>query len=193
MEASNGARDPKELLRERRLARMRQGQSVCETVTLPSDPEIRLALVPPMEREYDVALETSAQLVVPDNVSGMMQRNRAYMRELLAFSIRKPYKLEERVFMDGSEISSDVEQGDVDFLIDRFQEITERLSPSLEEITQRDFDELKKALAEINWSALSGRSWYVAKRFISALMQDGLLEDSSLGLRSTRPSTTKSE
>ena len=52
-------------IEERRLARMRQGQATCSYVSLISDPEIRVAIVPLTEAEYEQVLELVASIECP--------------------------------------------------------------------------------------------------------------------------------
>jgi hypothetical protein len=49
-------------IRERRLERMRLGQAVCDFVTLPSDSETRLCIVPLTEAQYLQALEKVSEM-----------------------------------------------------------------------------------------------------------------------------------
>lgn len=183
----------REQLVQRRLDRMRLGQAVCAYVTLPSDPEIRFALVPLSDAEAENALVLAAQMDVPDNVAGLMARDHRQKIELLASSVRDPEKLDNRLYRDGNELQQELEEGDVNALYDEYLEMSEKSNPSMEGIAPEEFDELKKVLLEIPWNDLSGRSWFAAKRFLGALYQDGLLRANSLGSISTTKLTTTND
>jgi hypothetical protein len=86
----------------------------------------------------------------------------------------------------------DLEVADIDELLDRYQEMVAMSSPTLDGIPQEEMDGLKVHLQTMDWNALSGRSWYAAKRFLSTISQ-AQLQDSLRGSSSTNSSTTTSE
>jgi hypothetical protein len=187
--SSNGVREE---FRQRRLDRMRQGQSAVEYVELPSDPEIRFALVPVSDAERSNALIAAANLDVPDNVAGIMARDHVQKVELLACSLRDPVDTEKRIFRDAKDLQEEMNAVDLDHIYDIYLEMTENSNPSIDGIPPEEFDELKKALQEISWNDLSGRSWYAAKRFLGAVIREGQLRGNSRGFSSTMKSTTTS-
>lgn len=187
------ATDLKEKIRERRLDRMRLGQAVCDYVTLVSDPEIRLAIVPLTDAEAENALMAAAKISVEDNFAGLMARDHRQRVEILAFSIRDPEDLSKRVYSTGVELQESLDEVDVTTLYDSYMEMNENSNPTIDGISPEEFVELKKVLQEIPWNDLSGRSWYAAKRFLGALIQQGLLRGNSLGSTSSTRLTTTSE
>jgi hypothetical protein len=187
------ATDIREQIVQRRLDRMRLGQAVCDQVNLVSDPEIRLAIVPLSDAEAGNALVAAAMIDVPDNVAGLMARDHKQKVELLAYAIRDPQDLDKRLYRNGVELQEELQESDVNHLYDCFLEMQENSNPAIEGIDPEEFEELKKALQEITWSELSGRSWFAAKRFLGALIQDGQLRGNLHGSSSTMKSTTTSD
>jgi len=178
-----------EILRNRKLQRMRLGQSAYEIVSVPSDEEVRLAIVPITEADYAQALEIAEKLSASDNVAGLQRRDRTLNLEILIRAIREPNNIEEKVFSSAAQMSNILEPVDVDHCLEKYWEMTEKSSPSLEGIPPEEFEALKKALQEINWNELSGRSWYLAKRFLGAI-SPLLLKANLHGSSLTTPLTT---
>lgn len=181
-----------ERIKERRLERMRLGQAVCDYVTLISDPETRLCIVPLTEAEYRRVLERVANMAAADNIAGLAVRDRAQANELLVHSIREENDLTRRIFQTTEEMLEALEVADVDVLVDAYNEMTERSSPTLDMIPQHEIENVKKALQAMDWNALSGRSWYALKRFLSTVTPSPLL-DNFAGSISTSLSITTSE
>lgn len=181
-----------ERIRQRRLDRMRLGQAVCDYVTLPSDDEIRLCIVPLTEAQYLQVLEKVAGLPFPDDLAGMQMRDRVQAQEILVRSIREEKNLTLPVYETTEEMLESLEQQDVDHAIDCYNEMIEKSSPTLDGISPEEFDNLKKALQEMDWNELSGGAWYAAKRFLSRISPVPLLVNSP-GYTSTNSSTTTSE
>lgn len=182
----------KEKIQERRLTRMRMGQAACSYVNLLSDDEIRLALVPLTEAEYEQCLELVAALNAQDNIAGFTLRDRRQAQEILVRSIREEDNLETRVYSTVDEMMADLEVTDIDRLIDEYNEMTEQSNPSIEQIPIEELEKLKKVFQEMDWSELSGRSWYAAKRFLGTLPPQ-LLMGNGHGFTSTKSSTTTNE
>lgn len=182
----------KEKIRQRRLDRMRLGQATCDFVVLPSDPEIRLCIVPLTEAQYLQALEKVRDTKADDNIAGLAIRDRVQAEEILVRAIREESDLSQMVYESVEEMMEDLEVADVDELIDNYNEMVQQSSPSLDGIPEEDFEELKKLLQEMDWSGLSGRAWYAAKRFLSTISPSPLL-DNSLGSISTRSLITTRE
>jgi len=171
---------------------MRLGQAVCDFIPLTSDPEVRLAMVPLLEAEYMQVLNAVAAMEASDDLPGLQLRDRRQAQELLIRAIREPDDLTKRVYADIDEMMEQLSVSDVDELLDNYNEMSYQASPRLEGIPPEEFENLKKALQEMNWSELSGRAWYAAKRFLSAISPSPLM-DNSLGFTSTSSSTTESE
>lgn len=186
MEASS----TREKIRERRLDRMRLGQAVCDFVSLPSDEEIRVCIVPLTEADYRQVLEKVSNLGIADDLAGVQIKDRVQAEEILVRAIREEHDLATRVYDDTQDMLEDFDVGDVDHVIDMYNEMIERSSPSLEQIPAEELEALKKVLETMDWSALSGSAWYAAKRFLSRLMQQQLLVRSP-GYTSTSFSTTQ--
>ena len=182
----------KEKIQERKLQRMRLGQAACSYVQLLSDPEIRVALVPLTEAEYEQCLEIVSALTAQDNMAGFALRDRRQAQEILCRSIREEDSLEDRVYSTIDEMMTDLEVSDIDKLIDEYNEMTEQSNPSIEGIPIEEIDRLKKVLQEMDWSELSGRSWYAAKRFLGTLPPQ-LLMGNGRGFTSTKSLTTTNE
>lgn len=179
-------------IRERRLDRMRLGQAVCSYVTLPSDPEIRLCIVPLTEAQYRQVLEKVSATESPDDLAGFQIKDRVQAEEIIVRSIREEHDLTERVYDSIDEMLEDLEQQDMDHLFDEYNEMIEKASPSLEGISDEELENLKKALQTMDWNDLSGSAWYAAKRFLSRISPSPLL-DNSVGSISIPSSTTTSE
>jgi hypothetical protein len=180
------------LLRERRLARMRLGQGVCEIFPLLSDGEVRVAVVMLNEAEHENCLAVAASIQAADNIAGNQLRDRTESLEILSYAIRDPLDLTKRIYTSGKQVAEDLEPADVGFLIERYYEMADTFSPSLERLSDEDQEQLKKVLQEMDWNALSGRQWYAASRFLLSLMPQPL-GDSLLGYGSTPKSTTTND
>jgi tetrahydromethanopterin S-methyltransferase subunit A len=176
-------------VKERRLERMRLGQAVCDIVPLPSDPEIRFAIVPLTEAEYMRVLSEISQLHLPDDLAGVTVKDRVRAQWTIVYAVREPDDLTKRVYDNLTEMLDDIDVGDLDELISRYNEMTEKASPSLEGIPESELEQVKKALQEMNWNDLSGSAWYALKRFLSTISLPLLLVNSP-GSTSTNSSTT---
>lgn len=187
-----------ERIKERKLNRMRLGQAVCEFVPLPSDPEIRVAIVPLTEAEYLKVLNEVNAVDAGDDLAGVSIKDRVTAQQTLVWAIREPEDLSERVYKDNDETTAmeqlleTLEVADIDEIIDRYNEMVEQSSPSLDGIPEEELENIKKALQKMDWNALSGGAWYAAKRFLSRIMPSPLL-DNSPGSTSTSFSTTTND
>lgn len=171
---------------------MRLGQAVCDVVPLPSDSEIRLSIVPLTEADYLQVLEIVRDTPAVDDIPGLAIRDRVQVQEILVRAIREESDFTLRVYDDKEDMLEDLEVADIDMLFDRYSEMVAKSSPALDGIPPEDFDDLKKRLQAMDWNALSGQSWYAAKRFLSTI-SPVLLQDNSPGSTSTNSSTTTSE
>lgn len=189
MEASS----TRDKIRQRRLDRMRLGQAACDFVVLPSDPEIRLAIVPLTEADYRNVLQKVSNIGTPDDLAGVQIKDRVLSEEILVRAIREEHDLTKRVYDDVSELLEDFEVQDIDHAIDIYNEMVEKASPSIEQISPEELEHLKKVLQEMDWNALSGSAWYAAKRFLSRISPQ-LRQANFLGSISTNSVTeTKNE
>lgn len=169
-----------EKIRERRLDRMRLGQTVGDVHQIPSDPEISVAIVPLTEAEYVQCLSITSSRGISEDISGAALRDRFNQAEVLLRACREPNDLETHMFESLEELTDVLEVTDINFLTDMYFEMSETSSPSMDEIPPEDLDDLKKALQEIDWNALSGRQWYALRRFLFSIMPE-LLQANSLG------------
>jgi len=171
---------------------MRLGQAVCDYVELPSDPEIRVCVVPLTEAQYRQVLEKVAALTMPDDIAGVTIKDRVTAEEILVRAIREEHDLTARVYENVQDLLEDFEQHDVDHVIDMYNEMIEKSSPSLDGIAPEELENLKKALQKMDWNDLSGSAWYAARRFLSRISPRPLLGN-SLGSTSIRSSTTTND
>lgn len=181
-----------EILRNRRLDRMRMGQSACDFVTLISDPEQRVAIVPLTEAEYMQALESVAATDAPNSMAGLALLDRQQANEIVVRTIREDDDLTKRVFNSTDEMFEVLTVSDVDAILDGYNEMVEKSSPQLDQIPPEELEAVKKVLQEMDWSALSGRSWYALRRFLSTITPM-LQQANSPGFGSMDSSTTTSE
>jgi hypothetical protein len=171
---------------------MRLGQTVCDVVDLPSDSEIRLCIVPLTEAQFLQALEKVRDVRANDDLPGMAIRDRVQAQEILVRAIREESDLTQMVYSSTEEMLEDLEVADIDALIDGYNEMIAKSSPSLDGIPDVELEELKKIFQTMEWSDLSGRSWYAAKRFLSTLSPEQL-QVNSHGSTSTNSATTTSD
>ena len=188
--------DLREEIKKRRLERMRLGQAVCDYVVLPSDNETRVAIVPLTESDYLNALQQVASMKISDDLAGLALRDRMQAQLVLTYAIRYPNDLTKRVYDSREQLinteNGGLEQIDLDECFSCYQEMIATASPAIDGIPPDEFENLKKALQEMDWNALSGRQWYAAKRFLSAISPQPLLGNSP-GFGSTSSLTTTSE
>jgi hypothetical protein len=181
-----------DVLKERRLERMRLGQSVGDVIPLLSDDEFRVALVPLTEAEYQQCMEKTAALPMGDSIMESQVKDRHIQREILTVSIREPNNLAQRMFESTIELGESLEVQDLNFIWDSYLEMVDRSAPSIDGLTNDEIEAIKKVLVETDWSELSGRAWYAAKRFLSAVGQE-LPPVNSLGSGSTSNLTTTND
>lgn len=181
----------------RRLARMRMGQDAPEFVVLPTNQDIRMAIVPLTEREYESALSAAAALRPepvdqPENTYGTETRDRFVSAHMLADALREPGDIEKKVFASAEELIAELEPGDINFLRDEYARISEFSSPELDGFDEERLEELKKAFEKIDLSVLSGKTWWHLKSFFSNLTPEQLAA-SLYGSSSTRTLTGMTE
>lgn len=171
---------------------MRLGQAACDYIDLPSDSELRLCIVPLTEAQYVQVLAKVRDTRASDDLPGFALRDRVQAQEILVRAIREEDDLTKRVYGDVDEMLEDLEVQDIDALIDGYNEMMAKSSPTLDGIPQEEMNELKKIFQTMDWNGLSGRSWYAARRFLSTLSPEQL-QVNSPGSSSTNSSTTTSE
>lgn len=169
-----------EKIRERRLERMRQGQNACEVVNLPSDEEVRVALVPLTEAEYDTCMRLTSKLDVPENVAGASVMDRHEKREVIFRAAREVGDLSQHIWTTVDQMMDTIEPEDVNVLYDRYVEMSTDISPHMAQLTDEEVDFLKDYFANCQWSDLSGKQLYALNRFILARSIQ-LPSDNSLG------------
>lgn len=185
-------------VKERRLERMRLGQAVCDFVALPSDPEMRHAIVPLTEGEYLQVLNAVNEINLPDDLAAVAIKDRTQAQWILSYAIREADDLTKRVYVDDESITGveklldDLGVEDIDVLIDRYNEMVDTTSPRADQIPTKELNEAKKVLQEINWNELSGPAWFALKRFLFRVGPQ-LQQARLLGFGSTDSSTTKND
>jgi hypothetical protein len=180
-----------DLYRERRLERMRLGQATCEIVELKSDPEIRFALVPMTDGDYQQALTRAMKVAAEENEHGLVLRDRVQQNSIIMYAAREVDDLEIRMFESYDEVA-ELESHDVNYVWDIYREMVAQISPEMDGISEEDWDELKKVFANLQRNELSGRQWYALQRFLTSLTPQQLL-GKSFGSSSTNQLTTTSE
>jgi hypothetical protein len=171
---------------------MRLGQAVCEIIPLLSDPEIRVALVPLKEKEYQKSLSMVASLDLPETTPGADARDEIQKAEVLSYAIRETDNLDERIYMSGEELADDIEAHEINYIFDAYLEMVNQTSPAIDGLSEKDFETLKKVLKQMNWNELSGQQWYAAKRFLLSIFPNAL-QDNLLGFSSINPSITTND
>lgn len=147
-----------------RLRRMRLGQDAPEIESLRSNPEIRVALVPLSERDYQHGLQEAMNLPAPDNPAGIIYRDRWQQTVDLWNALREPNDVKKRVFDSPAEMIEELEANDVNYLGECYMRMMDESSPALEGLTNEQLEELKKAFVVMDWSVLSGKSWWHLKQ-----------------------------
>lgn len=182
-------------IKELRYDRMRLGQAVSSIAEVPSMPEMRFALVPLTEAEYDECLELAGMIEAPENPAGFLRRDRRANAETLVRSIRNPAALAERVFKDVDDLRDVLEVQDLNFLTDKYFEMVATSSPSIDGFQEKELEEAKKVLQTIDWNELSGSQWYALKRFLMSLGIPQLLARSpgSFSIKSLTPMKEEEE
>jgi hypothetical protein len=169
--------------RERKLERLRLGQSACELTELVSDPEIRVAVVPLTEGEYSNSLYEAEKLGVSNTPAGAALVDEIQRKWVIFHAVRVVGNLNVKFFNAFADVD-DLEASDINHLYDIYLELVADSSPSLMGLGEDDFNSLKVLLPRMAWSELSGPQWYAAQRFLNSIQLD-LLQASSSGSPST--------
>lgn len=180
------------ILAQNRLARMRQGQLAPDMIDLPSLEGIRVAQVPLTEAETQQGIIAAARLDVGENLAGMQARNRMAQQYDAWLSLREPGNLTELLFKSVEEMTANLDPKDLDYVSDNLGILMDYASPALEGVTEKDLDDLKKGLAALDWSVLTGRQWAALKLALRILLPARLAARSS-GSSSTESSTERSD
>lgn len=163
-----------------RVKRMRMGQGVADYVTLPSNEEVRFAMVPLLEREIEEAWSAAAMLDTGNNAYGIELRDRTLQAHTLYHALRNPSDPENKVFESPDQLRAELEETDIGFLMEHYRALTAYASPTIDQLTTEDLDELKKAFSTIDLSALSGRQWWHLTQFFMTIAADQLPDRSLL-------------
>lgn len=180
-----------EKMRESRLTRMREGKNAGEIVELPSDPEVRLVIVPLTDGEWLKALGYADKADAGDNEAGLLLRSEVQKKSILYYACREMSDWEKPFFESLSEVE-ELAYGDAQHIYDAYLEMVADYSPSFFMLGEEEIDALKKVLQRIEWNALSGRQQYAAMRFLNSIRED-LLADSFSGSPSTSSLTTRND
>lgn len=161
-----------------RARRMRMGQNVADFVTLRSNPEVRFAMVPLLEVEYEQAWAAAAAIDQPDNPYGTEIRDRTLKVHSLWYALRMPEDIEQKVFDSPEELAEELEDGDINQLGDEYQSLVDYASPAIDGLDDDKVADLKKAWEQIDLNGLSGKSWWHLKMFFMTLTVDQLRANS---------------
>lgn len=162
----------------RDLRQMRLGQELAEYTTIPSMPEVEIALVPLTEAEIFDSMKAVSRNEYPESMVGLEVADRLYNQEVLMRAIREKGDLKSRVFHTLDELTGSLNATDVNILIDKLGELSLE-SAGLENLSEEEFEELKKVLEKTSMSELSIKQQYALKRSHSILQV--LLQDSGVG------------
>lgn len=164
-------------IKQRRIERMRAGQATAELIKLPSDNEIRVALVPLLESEYDQALRATVAMSedMVENVASASLMDRHEKREVICRAIRDPEDYSKRLFTNVQEMMELLHPSDISHLFDAYVEMSMDVSPDVRSLTDEEIDYLKKVCENLNWRGLSGKQLYNFNRFLLTLTPDQLL------------------
>lgn len=169
--------------RERKLERLRLGQASCEITEIPSDPEIRVAVVPLTEGEYSNSLYESEKLGTSATPAGSALADEIQRKWVIFYATRVVGNLTVLFFDDFADVD-ELDASDINHLYDIYLELVSTSSPSLMGLGEDDFNSLKALLPRIAWNELSGPQWYAAQRFLNSIQPD-LLRASLSGSQST--------
>lgn len=173
---------------ENRLAKMREGQAAGEIVDF--DDEGRCVIVPLTDGEWLKALSLADQLVTEGTEAGFLAREEYLKSAVLLFACREMRNYEEFFFNTIEEVQT-LGHHEITRVHDEYLEMVAAASPPFLAMSDEDLEALKKVWEQIEWSELSGRQWYAARRFLN-LLNPASRQGNSFGLRSTRSLTTKS-
>jgi hypothetical protein len=175
-----------------RVKRMRIGQNVADYATLLTNPEVRIAIVPLLERESEDAWSAAANQEVQNNQYGIEMRDKVLKRYTLFHALRTPGDVEQRVFSSPDELADTLDDIDVDHLMDEYRRIVDYSSPALDGLTPEMIEELKKAFVTIDLNALTGKQWWLVKELFMTLTAEQL-PDKSLSLSSIQSLTGRND
>lgn len=163
-----------EIREKKRLSRMRLGQEAPDIVPLLNVSEVRVAIVPLTEGEYDRALNAAAAIDAPENAYGVEARDRVLQQWTLLYALRDPTDPSKRIFESPEELTTELEVSEINHLMEMYARTIENSSPAMDGLNDEDLDTLKKAFQEIDLSALSGRAWWHLKHFLLNLTVEQL-------------------
>jgi hypothetical protein len=170
--------------KNRRLERLRLGQSTYEKVHMLDDPEVEFALIPATEAEYSNSLQEADRVEAGNNPAGAAFRDEI-QRKVLLFHVSRSLSDLNVKFFDSYADVDELETHQVNYMYDTYLEMVAESSPSMMGLSEEDFMHLKKALPRIEWSDLSGPEWYAAQRFLNSI-RGRLLTASYSGSTSTK-------
>ena len=150
-----------------RVTRMRLGQEAPEYPDLLAHPEIRVAMVPLAERDTQAGVIWAASLGFPDNAAGLQASNRAVVQSDVWHALRDPDDLSKKIFPSIEAMTDELGPEEIDHLADNLMTMMDYASPTVDGLTDKQLDDLKKASEKIEWNALSGRRWAITKLYLS--------------------------
>jgi hypothetical protein len=184
-----------ERLAANRLARMRLGQAVVDIHSIPSNPDVKVALVPLTEADYLNASIAAGEVDFKnDNMMAGAVVQRKHIAEIMFRAMRDPEHIENYAFESIEQMQEFLSVQDLTYLSDQYLLMVDTSSPAIDGFEGEELEEIKKVLLEIDWSALYGRQWFLLKSFLLSLSPQQL-RGSSLGFFSTnlQTPTTNSE
>lgn len=162
-------------LRQKREERMRLGQNTAEIFPVPSSPEVRVALIPLLEGEYDECMRAVAALDVPETIAGASVMDRHEKREVIVRASRDTSDYTKRAFKSVDQMMEVLEPEDVNFLYEAYLDMVREISPAVDELDDEEIELLKKVFEEMPWKDLSGKQVYALTRFLSRLAPEQLM------------------
>lgn len=184
-----------QIRKSQRLTRMRLGQQVFEwfefeSIVADDGSKYRVAMVTLNEAEVQRSVFYAAELDVADNMIGTVLRDRAAKQHDVWLSLREPDDIETLVFESVVEMVETLESNDIDRAVTQLSLLMDYASPVLDNISAEDLNDLKKAFAATEWSALTGPQWAAVKLCCQQLLPD-LLQAKLSGSTSTESSTER--
>jgi hypothetical protein len=163
-----------DLLRNRRIERMRLGNQVAEPVPLLSDPSIKFGLRILTEAEYDQCLRVVANAGLPDNIPGARAMDRQERIEILFRSLCDHENPGKPIFESSQQMVETLSPQDIDQLANKYSELASDYSPSPVTLQEDEVNFLNQLFQDFQWKDISGRQLLNLNRFLSSLSPEQL-------------------
>lgn len=137
-----------------KLSELRQGTPVNKKITLRENFEVAVVILP---TDIMMQIEQEVQEYLNANESKVNQviKNQLFDIKLCYHAMRNPSNLLEKVAKDEKEVAELLDQEDIGRVTTAFGELMINKSPKIELMSEEEFDELKKNLAEMSLKDLS--------------------------------------